>query len=57
MDWVILECTVSLLMDTLDSPYGYDNITTSGVIGANELMSDAMMYSNSASSIMLRDDK
>ena len=44
---------MTLRMDTLGSPYGYDNTTTSGVLGAENHRKDTMMYSSNASNQML----
>ena len=44
-------------MDTLGSPYGYDNPTTSGVLGAKNLRKETMIYSSNASNQMLGDAK
>ena len=52
-----MEWTGTLKMDTLGSLYGSDNPTTSGVLCAGELINDAMMYSDNASSCTLSDAK
>ena len=52
-----MEWTETPRIDTLGSLYGYDNPTSSGFLGANELSNDAMMYSANASSRTLRDEE
>ena len=44
-------------MYTLGRPYGSENPTNSGVIGASNIRKDAMMYSANALSRKLRDNK
>ena len=44
-------------MYTLGIPYGYDNPTASGFLGAGELRNDSMVYSDNLPSCKLRGDK
>ena len=49
--------TGTSLIDTLGSPYGSDNPSTIGFIGAVDIRNESMMYSDNVSSRTLRDAK